>query len=114
MIPHFPFRRGYADSRAANRERVNPSVLDHLAPRVFLPLPLLVVGCNDGFRSGVRIGRNTRSIPVDSAEPLGPDGQGSLHAILEGGTLSELRWPDFNDYREDVARFYEASGDALP
>jgi hypothetical protein len=37
-----------------------------------------------------------------------------LHAILETGNLPVLRWPDFSDYRADVAKFYEVYGGALP
>ncbi len=33
-----------------------------------------------------------------------------LREIVSSGHLSELRWPDFTDYRADVARFYEPIG----
>jgi murein L,D-transpeptidase YcbB/YkuD len=55
-----------------------------------------------------------QSPSLGDAEPLGPEGQASLHTILESGNLPDLRWPDFSDCREDVAKFYEEYGGALP
>ena len=101
------------DYRAAHRERVNPSMLDRSAPRVFLLLLLFLVGCNHAPDSVLGSAAPQASSIVD-AEPLGPAGQASLHAILETGNLPDLRWPDFSDYRQDVAKFYEVYGDALP
>ncbi len=36
-----------------------------------------------------------------------------LQALIEAGTLADLRWPDFTDYRDDVKSFYESSSYAL-
>jgi murein L,D-transpeptidase YcbB/YkuD len=55
-----------------------------------------------------------QSPSAGDAEPLGPEGQASLRTILEAGSLPDLRWPDFSDCREDVAKFYEEYGGALP
>jgi murein L,D-transpeptidase YcbB/YkuD len=104
---------GCVVSRTASREWVNPSMLDRSASRVFLLLLLFMVGCNHGPDSALgSVAPQTSSI--GDAEPLGPEGQASLHAILETGNLPDLRWPDFSDYRQDVAKFYEMYGDALP
>src|SRR5208282_5066443 len=112
MIPHCLFRQGCADFRASSRVG-NPRLLDRLRPRVFLLLLLLVVGCSHAPASALK-SVESQTPSTGDAEPLGPEGQASLHAILEAGRLSDLRWPDFSDYREDVAKFYEANGDALP
>lgn len=46
-------------------------------------------------------------------QPLSPAGEGLLRTLVQAGELSELRWPDFGDYRAHVAKFYEANGYAL-
>ena len=91
----------------------NPRLLDRLRPRVFLLLLLLVVGCSHGPASALK-SVEPQTPSAGDAEPLGPEGQASLHAILEAGSLTDLRWPDFSDHRDDVVKFYEAYGDALP
>ena len=112
MVLYPPIRYGHADSRTARRDRVNSSLLDRLAPRILILVLLLMVGCN---RPGVAFGPvEQQAPPIGDAEPLRPEGQASLRDILEAGNLSDLRWSDFSDYREDVAEFYEAYGDALP
>ncbi|HKM82682.1 MAG TPA: L,D-transpeptidase family protein [Terriglobia bacterium] len=88
-------------------------MLNRLASRVFLLLLLLMMGCKHGPDAALGSVAPQASSTGD-AEPLGPEGQASLHAILETGNLPDLRWPDFSDYREDVAKFYEGYGDALP
>ena len=49
-----------------------------------------------------------------SPQLLTPNGQASLHAILQAGKLADLRWPDFNDYQQQLQKFYESYGYALP
>lgn len=53
--------------------------------------------------------------PPSKADPqlLSPAGQGLLRTLVQAGGLSELRWPDFSDYREHLTRFYQANGYAL-
>ena len=46
-------------------------------------------------------------------QPLSAAGEGLLRTLVQAGELSELRWPDFSDYRAHVAKFYEANGFAL-
>jgi murein L,D-transpeptidase YcbB/YkuD len=36
-----------------------------------------------------------------------------LRAIVQAGTLSDLRWPDFSDYQNHVRKFYESYGYSL-
>ena len=46
-------------------------------------------------------------------QPLSTAGEGLLRTLVQAGQLSELRWPDFGDYRAHVAKFYEANAYAL-
>jgi len=48
--------------------------------------------------------------PATSAAPQGP---GDLNALIAAGTLPDLRWPNFTDYRADVKKFYDAGGNSL-
>jgi len=50
--------------------------------------------------------------PAQSRDALSSDGLAWLRtAILSGRT--DLRWPDFTDYANDVAKFYESNGYSL-
>ena len=42
-----------------------------------------------------------------------PANQAEFDAIIEAGSLPDLRWPNFNDYRPAVKKFYEAGGYAM-
>jgi murein L,D-transpeptidase YcbB/YkuD len=55
----------------------------------------------------------TSAKPVSAPQPLSPEGQASLRAILQAANLSDLRWPDFSDYGKHVQKFYAAYGDSL-
>jgi murein L,D-transpeptidase YcbB/YkuD len=64
-----------------------------------------------------RRARTQSESPAKSAAPpqqLSPGGQASLRAIIQAGTLSDLRWPDFSDYDKHVQKFYESYGYSLP
>src|SRR5208282_6333396 len=54
---------------------------------------------------------------VRAASPSAPQfafsGQQALRSFIEAGTLTDLRWPDFTDYREDVKSFYDSSNYSL-
>ncbi len=85
-----------------------------------LALVLSLVGIlslsDDGIRAAKRALRQTESStrPVALPQQLSADGQASLRGILQAGTLSELRWPDFSDYQKHVQTFYESNGYSLP
>ena len=55
------------------------------------------------------------SVPLTERQPqqLSPNGQLLLHTLVRSGTLSDLRWPDFGDYRDDVSKFYQSSAYSL-
>jgi murein L,D-transpeptidase YcbB/YkuD len=69
---------------------------------------------------GAGSARRVRAQPRNSAnttilpQQLGAEGQSALRAIVQAGTLSDLRWPDFSDYQNHVRKFYESYGYALP
>ena len=44
---------------------------------------------------------------------LSAEGQASLRAAISSGNLTDLRWPDFNDYSKHVEKFYELNGNSL-
>src|SRR6202158_4724873 len=45
---------------------------------------------------------------VATSSPAATPAQGDLATLIAAGTLSDLRWPNFNDYRADVKKFYDA------
>jgi L,D-transpeptidase YcbB len=64
-----------------------------------------------------RRARNPTEISAKSIappQPLRPDGQTTLRAIIQSGKLSGLRWPDFSDYDKQVQEFYESYAYSLP
>ena len=113
MILHTRSRHEQADSLIAGRVRPKPYAPDRSALRVILFLFLLLGGCHHSPDTVLGSG-DPQSPSIGDAEPLGPEGQASLHAILESGSLPDLRWPDFSDCRDDLAKFYEEYGGALP
>jgi L,D-transpeptidase YcbB len=75
----------------------------------------LVLGCaGSSSRSPVPLALELQATASLSAQPLSPQGKASLQALIESGYLSELHWPNFNAYREDILKFYGSSGYALP
>jgi murein L,D-transpeptidase YcbB/YkuD len=48
-----------------------------------------------------------------SAPRVSFSGQQALRSFIEAGTLVDLRWPNFTDYRDDVKSFYESSNYSL-
>jgi L,D-transpeptidase YcbB len=81
-------------------------------------LPLVVISLlwGHGFGSA----RGARTQPEASAnfvglpQQLSSVGQASLRAIIQAGSLPDLRWPDFNDYKKHIQKFYESYGYSLP
>jgi murein L,D-transpeptidase YcbB/YkuD len=83
-----------------------------------LVLPLVAIFVFWDHRTGAarRAPRQTESSarPVALTQQLTSDGQASLRSIIQSGNLSELRWPDFSDYRKHLQKFYESYGYSLP
>jgi murein L,D-transpeptidase YcbB/YkuD len=51
---------------------------------------------------------NTATVPELSSE-----GQAWLRAAISGGSLPDLRWPDFSDYSKHLKKFYEFNQESL-
>jgi murein L,D-transpeptidase YcbB/YkuD len=51
--------------------------------------------------------------PGDAAPAVAQGSSEPLRALVTGGKDTDLRWPDFSDYRDQVLAFYEPSGYAL-
>ncbi len=53
---------------------------------------------------------------ASSAEQAGnaaAQGPADLGALIAAGTLADLRWPNFTDYRDDVRKFYASGGNSI-
>lgn len=75
-------------------------------------LLLLPLGFRPAFHfhdDGAPISRRNAS----AESTLSPQGQELLRKLIQAGQLADLRWPDFSDYRDHVAKFYEAQGHQL-
>jgi len=81
-------------------------------------VPLVVLGVFlSGMGFGSTVSRSAQAasslIPIRTTEPLSIEGQSSLRAVIENAKLPEMRWPDFSDYRKDVASLYDACAGGL-
>ena len=52
---------------------------------------------------------------TNAAAPASPAAPGfdDLGTLVASGTLADLRWPNFTDYRDSVKKFYDAGGNSL-
>jgi murein L,D-transpeptidase YcbB/YkuD len=55
----------------------------------------------------------TSGIAGTSTEELSSQSQVWLQAAINAGSLPDLRWPDFSDYRKHVEKFYEFNRNSL-
>ena len=68
-------------------------------------IPLLLLGCGSGSSVAPATGA-AQSSAHGSTQALSSEAQTELLTAISEGTLPELRWPDFSDYREYVNNFY--------
>src|SRR5580700_8902853 len=66
-------------------------------------LVLIAVFCGTG---------SNRASFAQAQVALSSEGQAWLRTTISSGS-SDLRWPDFSDYRKHVKKFYELNGDSL-
>jgi L,D-transpeptidase YcbB len=66
-------------------------------------LLVLIVLCGAGSKS---------ASSAQAQVALSSEGQARLRTTISSGS-SDLRWPDFSDYRKHVKKFYEFNGDSL-
>ena len=80
-----------------------------------LPTVTIALLCGAGIGSTRRVltQSETSAKRASAPQPLSPEGQASLRAILQAGNLSDLRWPDFSDYDKLVQKFYDSYGYSL-
>src|SRR5579864_1024582 len=50
--------------------------------------------------------------PLPASDRLSPDRNMLLRKLIDSGDLPDLRWPNWNESRSDVAKFYQSTGDA--
>jgi L,D-transpeptidase YcbB len=77
-------------------------------------IALLILGCGlaspkRGLAQVEASGQSAGAAP----QQLSSDGQASLRAIIQAGSLPDLRWPDFSDYSKHVQKFYDLSSYSL-
>jgi L,D-transpeptidase YcbB len=53
------------------------------------------------------------SAPSQQVQNPSTPTQAELTALIAAGTLPDLRWPNFTDYRADVKKFYDAGANSL-
>jgi L,D-transpeptidase YcbB len=51
--------------------------------------------------------------PALAGQPLAASGVPALHGIVDTGRNADLRWPDFTNYKAEVAELYETNGYSL-
>src|SRR6202046_2927562 len=83
---------------------------------LILPVVAISLVWGHGVRASRRVRAQAPTPANTSAPPQQPTagGQASLNAIIQAGNAPELRWPDFNDYKAHVQKFYGFYGGALP
>jgi len=83
---------------------------------LILPVVAISLVWGHGVRASRRVRAQAPTAANSSAPPqqLTAGGQASLNAIIQAGNAPELRWPDFNDYKAHVQKFYGFYGGALP
>jgi murein L,D-transpeptidase YcbB/YkuD len=77
-----------------------------------LPTVTIALLCGPGIGStrGVLTQSESSAKLASAPQPLSPEGQASLRAIIQAANLSDLRWPDFSDYDKHVQKFYDSYG----
>src|ERR1700682_314369 len=64
----------------------------------------------DGWRFGMPSLRlaliSVAMLMTGCAQPAAPESETLLRHLVDSGTLSDLRWPNFSSYKTDVAKLY--------
>ncbi len=84
-------------------------------PRSALAVSIVTLCC--GIATSYAVAASSpAAAPTANAAPaasVAPQGPGDLNALIAAGTLPDLRWANFTDYRADVKEFYAAGGNSL-
>lgn len=97
-----------------SRQLIRKGKLARLSWKFALPLLLLFSCARAADPAGSMQGQAAGLGSANAAMQLTPDGKALLHSIIEAGNLSDLRWPDFSDYRQLLTDFYSEYGFGLP
>lgn len=81
-----------------------------------LPLVAIFLLCDHVVSSARRAweGVESPSELITGSQQISTEGQASLRGIIQSGNLSDLRWPDFSDYKKHMQKFYESYEYSLP
>ena len=91
-------------------------VMRHCGIHRALGLLLLITQLAGCLQMSANPARNAETGAVGATEPeqLSPDGVAALESYLEAGQLSDLQYPDFQEYQSQVKEFYALAGNGLP
>jgi murein L,D-transpeptidase YcbB/YkuD len=85
---------------------------------LLLPLVAIALFWAHATRSARHANASTQSETAAKSaappQPLSPQGQAALQAIIQTGKLPDLRWPDFSDYNKHLQKFYDSYAYSLP
>ena len=74
----------------------------------------LLCGGAVGYASHRQQSQSNSASTATPPQQISPEGRATLQAIIQTGTLPDLRWPNFSDYSKHLQKFYDSYGYALP
>ena len=78
-------------------------------PRILAALLVVPIWLGCALRQESATGNSSSGSPQSgSSGNLSAQAQEELKALIDAGVLSDLRWPNFTDYRIHVSKFYES------
>src|ERR1700730_9168122 len=78
---------------------------------LFLAVGLGFAACSDGTVSSEAPRKTVTGARVPATQnSLSPAGEQELRALVEGGRLADLQWPNFSEHRDTVKEFYNLAG----
>jgi L,D-transpeptidase YcbB len=81
--------------------------------RIAAFLLLMAISCGREPRAAISAQTQPANSGSTSTQSLSPEGQEWLRATISGGSLPDLRWPNFSDYSNHVKKFYDFNQDSL-
>ena len=81
--------------------------------RIAAILLLMAISCGCEPRAAISAQTQPANSGGTSTQSLSPEGQEWLRAAISGGSLPDLRWPNFSDYSKHVKKFYDLNQDSL-
>src|ERR1700689_5787191 len=81
--------------------------------QIFAPAALIATFVAGPATSQTLAATSPAAATTPAAAPAAPQGPGDLNSLIASGTLPDLRFPNFTDYRDEVKKFYAAGGNSL-